>query len=140
MLNTNLSCAEWPLFFDAFGIVPDSEYGLTDDALALIEAVIAYSILPRPYNESDLAKMDGARLRTQLGDPVTVDASVPGNVQLVPSSLDNPPASIIQSFTTCEGSVVHVVDHVLVPAFLAEDLAPLSEALAFAPAPEAETV
>lgn len=129
---------EWPVFLDAFGIYPDAEYGLTDDALALIEAIIAYSILPRPYTESDFAKKDGDRLRTQLGESLTVDASDPGNVRLVPGSADNPPASIIQSLTTCEGSVVHVTDRILVPSFVAEGPAPLSEALAFAPAPEAE--
>jgi uncharacterized surface protein with fasciclin (FAS1) repeats len=77
----------------------------------LLEEVLKYHVVPIPAFSSELA--DGQILPTLQGGNLTVSIGEYG-VQIVPSG--GPAATVIAAdFGTDDGSVVHVIDTVLLP-------------------------
>jgi uncharacterized surface protein with fasciclin (FAS1) repeats len=98
---------------DAFAALPAGTVDtlLAPENQAQLAAVLTYHVVPSKVLSSDLS--DGATVTTVQGQPLTV--GVQGDAVTLTDASGNT-ASVVQADVEAGNGVVHVIDHVLLPA------------------------
>jgi uncharacterized surface protein with fasciclin (FAS1) repeats len=98
---------------DAFAALPAGTVDtlLAPENQAQLAAVLTYHVVPSKVLSSDLS--DGATVTTVQGQPLTV--GVQGDAVTLTDASGNT-ASVVQADVEAGNGVVHVIDHVLMPA------------------------
>ena len=98
---------------DAFAALPAGTVDtlLASENQAQLTSVLTYHVVPSKVLSSDLS--DGMTVTTVQGQPLTV--GVQGNAVTLTDASGNT-ASVIQADVEAGNGVVHVIDHVLLPA------------------------
>jgi uncharacterized surface protein with fasciclin (FAS1) repeats len=98
---------------DAFAALPAGTVDtlLASENQAQLTSVLTYHVVPSKVLSSDLS--DGMTVTTVQGQPLTV--GVQGNAVTLTDASGNT-ASVVQADVEAGNGVVHVIDHVLLPA------------------------